>query len=298
VHKKITCILNAGAGSGAAAAKRATLQELFVRHGAEVNIVPAARGADPVALAKAALRAGASLIIAAGGDGTVSAVAGAVAGSDAVMAVLPLGTLNHFAKDLGIPLDLPDAVATALEGEVVQVDVGEVNGRVFVNNSSLGLYPGLVLHREALQRAGHGKWTAFARAVLYVLWRYRPLRASVASTEATDSALTTPFVFIGNNRYDLDPKHLGERASLDAGMLWMCRAPEVDRSQLLRLAWQVLSGHHQDAELEQREGPQFQVHAGKRRVHVATDGEVAHMTSPLCYRIRPRALRVVVPRRA
>src|SRR5205085_3689399 len=103
-----------------------------------------------------------------GGDGTQSAIASRLAGTQLVHGVLPLGTLNHFAKDLGIPLQLDEAVRTLAEGRVLEVDVGEVNGRVFINNSSLGLYPEIVRERELQQmRLGKSKWRALASASLH-----------------------------------------------------------------------------------------------------------------------------------
>ena len=106
----------------------------------------------------------ASIVVAAGGDGTISSVAAAVIDSPAALGVLPLGTLNHFAKDLHIPLDLAGAIAVVAAGHVGHVDVGQVNERVFVNNSSIGIYPSIVEEREALRRRGHRKWPAMALA--------------------------------------------------------------------------------------------------------------------------------------
>src|SRR4029077_18325609 len=107
-------------------------------------IVMASKTADITTLAKGLLQSGRRTLVAAGGDGTVNAVAAAIVGSEAVLGILPLGTLNHFAKDLKLPLDLEGAVRTLKTGSVQKVDVAQVNGRVFVNNSGLGLYPSMV----------------------------------------------------------------------------------------------------------------------------------------------------------
>jgi diacylglycerol kinase family enzyme len=133
-------LLNAAAGVRAQLTLE-RLRELFAEQGSAVDVVSIDRGDGLCAAAKAALERGSRTIVAAGGDGTVNAVASCVAGTEAVLGVLPLGTLNHFAKDLGIPLQIEEAVATVVGGQIKRVDVGEVNGRTFVNNSSIGLYP-------------------------------------------------------------------------------------------------------------------------------------------------------------
>ena len=140
------------------------------------------------------------MIVAAGGDGTVSAVAANVAGTGIPLGVLPLGTLNHFARDLGLPFDVEEAVRVLKSGRAIAVDTGEVNGHTFMNNSSIGLYPRLVRYRNQQQhRLGRGKWSALLRATLTVLHRH-PLfgvRVCTSDTELTDahrwsSSATTP----------------------------------------------------------------------------------------------------------
>src|SRR6185503_11143696 len=150
-HRRITMertvyhvILNATAGTGHADDTRRALEEGFAAHGLEGRMHAVAAGGDIVATTKRVIAAGAEVVVAAGGDGTVSAVASCVKGSGATMGVLPMGTLNHFARDLGIPPKLEDAIAVLARGLRVAVDLGEVNGRVFVNNASLGVYPDMV----------------------------------------------------------------------------------------------------------------------------------------------------------
>ena len=159
---------------------------------------------------------GCARVVAGGGDGTISTVAALLAGTDKALAVLPLGTLNHFAKDLGLPLELEAAARVAATGRVVRVDVGEVNGRVFINNSSIGLYPRLVRRRQQQQdRLGRGKWAAFLFAGLSVLRRYPFLDVRLEADGRTFSR-RTPFVFVGNNDYLMDGLQIGARARLDA----------------------------------------------------------------------------------
>jgi len=158
------CILNAGAASSAAKGELDKLKALFKEHKRDTRLI-LAQGEDILRHAKEAVAGKSGLIIAGGGDGTVNAVSGVLAGTGTALGVLPLGTLNHFAKDLKIPLELEGAVEAAFKGDIVHVDIGEVNGHTFLNNSSLGLYPGLVQVRESLQRSGYTKWLAFGRAI-------------------------------------------------------------------------------------------------------------------------------------
>jgi diacylglycerol kinase family enzyme len=142
----------------------------------QARIVVARNGNELSALAARAVGQSSQPVVAGGGDGTVNAVAAALVTRDAALGVLPMGTLNHFAKDLGIPLDLEAAVRNIFTGRVTRVDVGEVNNRIFVNNSGIGLYPRIVRQREEEQRHGHVKLVAFVLAVGSVIRRYSLLR--------------------------------------------------------------------------------------------------------------------------
>ncbi len=238
------------------------------------------------------------VVIAAGGDGTISAVAAQLAGSGRALGVLPVGTLNHFAKDLRLPLDLPAAMEVCLSGRTERVDVGEVNGRIFLNNSSLGLYPSIVRHREKQQeRFGRSKWPAFIWATLTVLRRY-PFMDVRLSTDKGDFRRLTPFVFIGNNEYEMEGFRLGERAYLNAGRLSLTVAHRTGRLGLLRFALRALFGGLRDEkDLDSLCTKEVWVGTRRSRLRVATDGEVTIMRTPLHYRVRPGALCVLVPER-
>ena len=235
------------------------------------------------------------MIVAAGGDGTVNGVASTLINKDVVFGVIPMGTLNHFSKDLGIPLALEAAVANLFTGTMVRVDVGEVNGRYFLNNSSIGLYPAMVRHREDNQRKGQGKWLAFAAATVYALRRYSRLYVTLQPRGQAKVEDETPFVFVGNNEYEVGGLHIGERACLNAGRLWIYMAPRATRLALVRLAINSLRGRHDPGELKVLDVEQFKIHTRKRRLHVSTDGEVNTLENPLNYRIHPKALQVIVP---
>ena len=249
-------------------------------------------GAHLHATALDALKDGPSTIVAAGGDGTVNAVASALAGTDMPLGILPLVTLNHFAKDLQIPTTLADAAKTVVAGHTVLVDAGEVNGRIFVNNSSVGAYPQLVVERRSQQQA---KLLSEAIAAIKVLRNYRKLLVEVVG-DHVDRIARTPFVFVGNNEYQLDGLHFGARPRLDAGTLHVCMAPEIGRIRFAGLVAAALIGRlAAGGRFESMCLPECAIRSVSRRLLVSLDGEVALLQTPLKYRIRRRALRVVVP---
>ncbi len=264
--------------------------------GLDAAITLAQSGAEMIATAEQALRDGAPIVVAGGGDGTINAVASVVVGSGTPFGVLPLGTLNHFAKDLNIPLDLDAAIANVAQGVRHQVDVGEVNGRIFLNNSSLGLYPDIVRDREKQQRRlGRGKWLAFSWALLAALRRY-PFLSVQLKLKGTVHARRTPFVFIGNNEYLMEGLNIGERERLNGGQLSLYVAQRPGRLGLLKLALHALFGKLSQAkDFDMLMANDLEIATHHRRLRVATDGEVSVMNTPLQYRIRPAALDVIVP---
>jgi diacylglycerol kinase family enzyme len=235
-------------------------------------------------------------MVAGGGDGTQSAVASRLVDTDLVQGVLPLGTLNHFAKDLGVPLKLEDAVRALAEGAVRQVDVGQVNDRIFINNSSIGLYPEIVRERELQQlRLGKSKWRALASATLHATEGNPGIAVRIA-TEDEQHLRRTPFVFIGNNRYTMEGFDIGARETLDAGELALYLGRRRGRLGLVLLALRALLRRlEQSADFEMLAGEAFEITTHDQRIRVATDGEVGMMDTPLHYRIRRRALRVIAP---
>jgi diacylglycerol kinase family enzyme len=270
------------------------VQSLFGKHGLSVRLERVRDPADLPARGRQAASRG-DVIVAAGGDGTVSAVAGVAVETRATIGVLPMGTLNHFAKDLGLPTDLEQAVATIAAGHTRDVDVGEVNGRVFVNNSSVGLYPRMVWERNVEQRRGRTKWTAFAIAMMRTWRNYRTITAHLV-VEGKAAVVRTPFIFVGNNHYIAEGFQLGGRSRLDEGRLSVYMAPECGRFEILSLPVRALVRKLESAELfVEFPAETLTVDVPSRRVSVALDGEVALSRSPLEYRIRLRALKAIVP---
>lgn len=244
---------------------------------------------------------GACVAVAGGGDGTVNALACALAGTQTRLGVLPLGTLNHFAHDLGIPANLEKAVDIIVSGGTRCVDVGEVNDRVFVNNSSIGIYPSLVQAREALRQEGHGKWPAFALAAVRVLRRQRRISVRLQAEGQASSWWRTPFVLIGNNEYDVVGLRLVGRSCLDTGHLFTYVAPKVrtlDLPKAIAVEWLERLFHRtpRSPQFRMLSAPEFWIDAaGPRTAHVALDGEVMTTRFPLHYRSRPGALQVLCP---
>jgi diacylglycerol kinase family enzyme len=292
----LSVIVNASAHSDGAAGVAAELTRQFQAAGIQPAIRLAKSGASIGDEVGAAMLTKPEMIVVGGGDGTLNAAASLLVGSEIALGVLPLGTLNHFARDLRIPLELDQAIAVIAEGHCARVDVGEVNDRCFLNNSSIGIYPHMVMKREQQQQwLGRAKWPAFAWAALAVLRRY-PFVEVQLDVDGHSLARKTPFVFVGNNRYEMEGFRIGERARLDGGELSLYVANRTRRLGLVRLALRALFGHlDQATDFDTACARQIDVRTRRAHIHVATDGEIHRMETPLRYRISPRALKVVVP---
>ena len=289
----LTCILNGASGSSSGPELCEQLSRIFADIGSPARILLAPSGAQVSELARRAVQENSQIIAAGGGDGTVNTVATELLRTSIPLGVLPLGTWNHFAKDMRIPQDLEGAARNLLTGRAVPVDVGEVNGRIFLNNSSLGIYPRMVRQREEQQKQGRHKWLAFAQASLSVLRHYSLLRVRLDGEELWRK---TPFVFIGNNQYEMEGFNIGGRRRLDAGELCLLVANRASRLDLVRLAFLAFFGHINEAsDLDVLTSKQFSIETPRSRASVSTDGEVHETNTPLNYIIRPRALRVIVP---
>jgi diacylglycerol kinase family enzyme len=290
-------ILNAVASSTARdpSDTRSKVSALFGAAGAHPRII-VTEGKDMHAIARQGIAANERTIVVGGGDGTVSTISAELAGTGLTMGVLPLGTLNHFARDLRIPLHLEGAVRTVIDHHVATVDVGEVNDRIFVNNSSLGIYPHVVALREAEQHwLKRGKFQAQVSAIIHVLHRFRFLDLRI-TVDGKQLLRRTPFIFIGNNEYEMTGFRVGRRTRLNAGKLSVFLTHCMGWPGLLELSVEALFRklkHGKNFEAYSVE--QICIEARRRRLLVATDGEVRWMKSPLHYRVRPNALRVVVP---
>ena len=214
----VEVIVNAGSGSVLAGETELSLRDRFLERGVKAAIHLATTGAEVELLAAEAADGEAEVIVAGGGDGTISAVAKEVFRTGKVLGILPLGTLNNFSKDLGVPQIIGDAVTTIAERNISEIDLAEVNGRIFLNNSSIGLYPRMVKHRVEQQRLGYGKWRAAFWAWLRI-FRLSPFLDVTIKVDSKEFRRKLPFVFVGNNEYEMDLYNIGRRPTLDEGKL-------------------------------------------------------------------------------
>lgn len=291
----VIVLLNAASGTGSAADAARTIERLFGEAGREARVELVESGDRLRVLAREAARGHPEAVVAGGGDGTISTVAEALAGTGIPLGVLPLGTLNHFAKDLGIPLELEQATAVILAGHITKVDVGEVSGHIFLNNSSIGVYPRLLRLRERYRERGRSKWIAACWAMLAVLRRHSFMAVRIVADGET-IVRRTPFVFVGNNAYRMEGLSAGSRDSLTDGRLAVYIMNATGRRSLLWLAWSVLIGRaRQIQELEMLSVLEAQVETRRAMLQVALDGEVLEERDPLAYRVRPAALAVFTP---
>lgn len=291
----VKIIISAGAGGGDKNKERERLSAIFAEQQIDTDISLARNGTEVTEIARDAARGSYKVIVAAGGDGTVNTVAAAVVDTDKTLGVLPLGTLNHFARDLRIPTDLQAAADTIVAGHTTEVDVGEVNNRVFLNNSSLGLYPMIVREREKRERLGFRKWPAFVWASIQALRRYPFLDVQLrVEGEVVDRL--TPFVFVGNNEYAMESFNIGLRDRLDSGVLSVYITDRIGRLRLIGLAVRAFVGRlRDDKDFLALRSNEVKILTRRKRLRVAFDGEIDVMETPLYYRIRRRALRVIVP---
>lgn len=296
MNKRVAFILNAASGGGgdgdAFAPFRREIEE--IANGAVVHLVrPGDDIRDRVNLA---LAAGCDGIVAAGGDGTLNAVASCLVDTPTVLGVLPFGTLNHFAQDVGIPLDIGAALRIIRTGAVDTVDVGEIGDLRFLNNASLGLYVQVVRHRDHQQsRLGRGKWPAFGWA-LWTALRRSPFMTLQLCVDGEVTKIRTPFLFIGNNRYEMSGLRIGRRQSLQAGALSIYLAQDAGRRRLFALALRALTGRLGSAhDFHALEAQHLRIASEHAMLRLATDGEVIQVRSPLDCRIHARALKVYLP---
>ena len=293
----VPIILNRSSGGAEDRDTDGRLRKAFRSAGREADLQLAASGEEVVALARRAAAGASEVVVAAGGDGTIGSVASVLMEGEKALGILPLGTLNHFAKDLEIPADAEAAARTVVEGRVVRVDVGEVNGRIFVNNSSLGLYPRIVKSRDEQRvRLGWGKWPAFVWATVHALHRHAPLDV-ILSIDGREIRRSTPFVFVGNNAYEIEGFDIGSRDRIDRGELSLYLAPGARPGGLVLLAIRAFLGRLRPArDFEALRTAALTIETRSGRARVATDGEISILETPLRYRVRPGTLRVVVPR--
>jgi diacylglycerol kinase family enzyme len=293
---RATAILNLGSGSQRQLEVADKLSAVFARPGADLRIGYARRIKDVFSFARDAVAEGRPIVLAGGGDGTISAIASVLSGSQTAMAVLPIGTFNLFARSLGVPEDIESAAALCFDGVVRSVPLAEVNGRVFLNNASLGLYPAMLrVREETYQRWGRRRFLAYVTAGFAMLRRRRHMLIRMATPEG-EQLLRTPLLFAARNPLQIESVGIAGSGCVERGNIAFYILPPVGRWGLLRAALRLMlrrASLGTDLHLVCADSAYISAH--RQNVRVAYDGEIERMSSPLEFRVRPDALRVLVP---
>ena len=293
---RATVLLNRGGGALAADPK---LSDKVVAALAESGIdasVSEVEGGEIEERAAASAKRGEPLLIVGGGDGSISAAAAAIAGTDTALGILPLGTLNHFARDLGIPFDLHEAALVIAKGNERRVDIAEMNERIFVNNSAIGLYPLMVLDRDTQQRRlGRSKRLAMVVASARTLARFHHQRL-VLTINDEHERVDSPLLFVGNNDYRLELPAAGQRDRLDDGRLCVFLMRSKSRIGFVAATLRALAGRSRpDDMIRLDDVERLRVESRRGWLTVSLDGETMRLKPPLDYRIRKQALKVMAP---
>lgn len=261
------------------------------------RIIRAAATGFDVAI-NAAVRSTEGMVVAGGGDGTISRVAAAIRESGKTLGVLPLGTFNFIARSVGMPLDPPAAVAAMAGARVGAVDAGEVNGRPFLHNVSLGIHPVAVELRDLYRRKlGISKAAAVAYGLLKAILRPPRLAGTIRTGDRETLMTQAPFVFVGNNRFETAPFAFIRKRSLTDGQLTVFHAHKIRPSELLAMAAKTLVRRRvrEVRDLTCVVTPTVVIRSRKRRLKVVVDGEIVRMTAPLRFRNCPGCFRMLLP---
>lgn len=226
------------------------------------------------------------IIAVVGGDGSISAVAHLLKDSNAILMPLPGGTLNHFTKDLGVPQSFEEAIIYFKSAKKSKIDVGQINDKTFINNSSLGIYSDSLLDRDEHEKK-IGKWPAMIFSVFTALFRFRTYKV-----ELDGKKYTTPLIFVGNNLYELNGLTF-QRSQLNKGILSVHIV--IGRSRL-NLLWAVIGliiGKKNISKKLKSFRVKDMTIETRRPVRVSRDGEHERMSSPLQYSLQKSSLWVL-----
>lgn len=236
------------------------------------------------------------VVVAAGGDGTLNAVASKLMGTDIPMGILPLGTFNYVARVLNIPLDLLDAAKAISEGQLRSVHVAQLNQHIYLNNASLGLYPLFIQKREQFNKH-FGRFPLHAyTSALDVLIRDRKELKLEVEVDGQRYPVKTPLIFFGNNQLQLAEMKLRIAEAAEAGKVAGVVVAKSDKRTLFKTLWQLIKGNlDQASDVYSFAADEVIVHSKRIKLTVAVDGEIVTMTPPLKITVRKHALNVMVP---
>jgi diacylglycerol kinase family enzyme len=289
-------VMNAGSGKHDGEDVRVVLRETLASAGRDFSLHEVD---EPSRLKDVAndlverARAQNGVIVAAGGDGTINAVAAATLGSGCPFGVIPLGTFNYFSRAHGIPADVKAACEIILTSRAFAVQVGLVNERVFLVNGSIGLYPELLEERErAKQKLGRSRWVAIGAALRTLFRPHRQLRINV-ETQDSRRGIVTPTLLVGNNRLQLERAGIPSTDLTERHRLVAVVLRPVSALEMLALVVRAIFGRLGDAERVDHfalERMTVRSRFGRGRFKVATDGEIQWLSGPLVFRVAPHAL--------
>lgn len=236
------------------------------------------------------------VVVAAGGDGTLNAVASKLMGTDIPMGILPLGTFNYVARVLNIPLDLLDAAKAISEGQRRSVHVAQLNQHIYLNNASLGLYPLFIQKREQFNKH-FGRFPLHAyTSALDVLIRDRKELKLEVEVDGQRYPVKTPLIFFGNNQLQLAEMKLRIAEAAEAGKVAGVVVAKSDKRTLFKTLWQLIKGNlDQASDVYSFAADEVIVHSKRNKLTVAVDGEIVTMTPPLKITVRKHALNIMVP---
>lgn len=289
-------ILNPGSGKKKDHGVRERIEAALARHPARFALRVVRKGQSIADAAEAAAGDGYGTLVAAGGDGTISAVAAVAHRHGLVLGVLPMGTFNYFARGMDLPEEIEDAVDLVATGTARDVPVAEVNGRMFLNNASIGLYPAILQQREGTYRRwGRSRLAAHWSVIVTFMRFHRPLSMRV-TVDGEEIRARTPLAFVARSAYQLEHFGLDGADEVRAGRFAVFLAPDGPRWQLLlfaiRLMWRSME---QGRDFDFFAGAAVDIETRVRRRLVARDGERERMRSPFAFRICEQPLRVIAP---
>ncbi|RJE81243.1 diacylglycerol kinase family protein [Paracoccus sp. JM45] len=293
---KVCVVMNRSSGKKQHQALVERLEQQLAPACGSYELRQSRKGSDLPALARQVASEGFDLVIAAGGDGTQSAVAGALAGTDTVMGVLPGGTFNYFARDLGVGADLDSALETLLDGRVQPTHVGDINDLVFLNNVSFGAYPHILKTREGIyKRWGRSRIAAYW-SVMVAMRRLRSPMQLVARVDGQDMQFTSALVFVAHSAYQLDSFGLEGADAIRQGQFAVLIAKARQPMPLMRSALRLAVGHSaKNSDFDLIITDHLKMTTPKRRQLVAHDGEKTVLHSPFDLKVRHDALKVLLP---
>jgi YegS/Rv2252/BmrU family lipid kinase len=275
---------------------RTSVVETFQRLGMTTTFREVEGKDVPIAIEEA-LGSSPDRVVAIGGDGTITSVAKALKGGSIPLGVIPRGTFNLFAKDFNIPFDIDKAIETIVHGRMDRLDIGELNGAIFLNHSSLGLHPRVVREREAIGYSSRlQKFLALGQAILRIARRFRLFRFQLRANGA-DKTLVTPLIFIGVGSLTFE-RGIARRKTLDnEGILTAAIAERTTTGRMTYLAIKELFGVRSIEEgIELIQARELTISTRKKKpITVTIDGEICKFPPPLVYRVLPGALPVMLP---